>query len=74
VFLIRNNKSLSLKLRPTSKKTVMTNPEGRVSSFTTTTPKLPSASIKPVMVQGCKKFVLIIVYNLYNPFHGVNPF
>jgi len=70
VFLIRNNKSLSLKLRPTSKKTVIAKPEARESSFTTTTPKLPSASIKPVIVQGCKKFLLVIVYNLWN--HHVN--
>jgi len=47
VALIRSNNSLSLILRPISKKTVIEKPEDRESSFIITTPKLPSASVIP---------------------------
>jgi hypothetical protein len=68
VALIRSNNSLSLILRPISKKTVIEKPEDRESSFIITTPKLPSASIIPVIVQGFIKlyftfvFITIILY------------
>ena len=66
VFLIRTNNSLSLLLRPISKKTVTEKPEDRETSSMTTTPKLPSASIKPVRVQGFIKlfftFIIVLLY------------